>query len=220
MITLWGRRNSMNVQKVVWALEELGLAYERHNAAGSYGGTNTASFKTMNPMGLVPVLRDGDISMFESNAIVRYLAARYGEGNLRPREPGALARAEQWMDWAQLNVGPPMGALFFQSVRTAPESRNKEVSQQATEQLHKLLPIADAALAGSPFLAGERLSFGDVPLGVIVWRLSCFEWQRPALPHIERWHAALKARPAYQKGVMIPTGATPEEWLAIEKEHA
>jgi glutathione S-transferase len=133
MITLWGRRNSMNVQKVVWALEELGLAYERHNAAGSYGGTNTASFKAMNPMGLVPVLRDGDISMFESNAIVRYLAARYGEGNFRPREPGALARAEQWMDWAQLNVGPPTVALFFQSVRTAPESRNKEVSQQATQ---------------------------------------------------------------------------------------
>jgi glutathione S-transferase len=219
MITLWGRRNSMNVQKVVWALEELDLAYERHNAAGSYGGTDTASFKAMNPMGLVPVLRDGDISMFESNAIVRYLAARYGEGSLRPREPGALAKAEQWMDWAQLNIGPPMVALFFQSVRTAPESRNKLVSQQATEQLHKLLPIADAALASSPFLAGERLSFGDVPLGVMVWRLSCFEWQRPALPHIERWHAALKSRSPYRKGVMIPTGATPEEWLAIEKQN-
>jgi glutathione S-transferase len=220
MITLWGRRNSMNVQKVVWALEELGLAYERHNAAGSYGGTSTASFKGMNPMGLVPVLRDGDISMFESNAIVRYLAARYGEGSLRPREPAALARAEQWMDWAQLNIGPPMTALFFQSVRTAPASRNKEVSLQATEQLHKLLPIADGALKGSPFLAGERPSFGDIPLGVMIWRLSCFEWQRPALSNIERWHAALKARPAFQKGVMIPTGTTPEEWLAIEKKYA
>jgi glutathione S-transferase len=220
MITLWGRRNSMNVQKVVWALEELGVAYERHNAAGSYGGTNTPGFKTMNPMGLVPVLRDGDTTMFESNAIVRYLAARFGDGNLRPREPAALARAEQWMDWAQLNIGPPMTALFFQSVRIAPASRNKEVSLQATEQLHKLLPVADAALANSRFLAGDGLSFGDIPLGVMIWRLNCFDWQRPALAHIERWHEALKARPAYQKGVMIPTGKTPEEWLAIEKQYA
>ncbi|MGH6874459.1 MAG: glutathione S-transferase family protein [Aestuariivirgaceae bacterium] len=220
MITLWGRRNSMNVQKVVWTLEELGVAYERHNAAGSYGGTNTPGFKTMNPMGLVPVLRDGDTTMFESNAIVRYLAARYGEGNLRPREPGALAKAEQWMDWAQINIGPPMMALFFQSVRTAPDNRNKEVSLQVTEQLRKLLPVADAALAGSPFLAGEKLSFGDVPLGAMIWRLSCFDWQWPALPNIGRWHEALKARPAYQKGVMIPTGKTPEDWLAIEKQYA
>lgn len=220
MITLWGRRNSMNVQKVVWALEELGVAYERHNAAGSYGGTNTADFKTMNPMGLVPVLRDGDTTMFESNAIVRYLAARYGEGNLRPHGFGALARAEQWMDWAQLNIGPPMTALFFQSVRTAPGSRNKEVSVQATEQLHKLLPVADAALASSRFLAGDAVSFGDIPLGVMIWRLNCFDWQWPVLPHLERWHEALKTRPAYLKGVMIPTGKTPEEWLAIEKQYA
>jgi glutathione S-transferase len=220
MITLWGRRNSMNVQKVVWALDELGLSYERHNVAGSFGGTDTPEFKTMNPMGLVPVLRDGDVTMFESNAIVRYLAARYGEGGLHPSAPRALAAAEQWMDWAQLNLGPPATLLFLQFVRTEAASRNRQAMDQAAAQLHKLLPVADAALARSRFLAGDALSFGDIPLGVFIWRLNCFDWQRPALANIERWRDELGQRPAYRKAVMLPTGKSPDEWLALEKQFA
>jgi glutathione S-transferase len=220
MITLWGRRNSMNVQKVIWALEELGLAYERHNVAGSYGGTDTAEFKAMNPMGLVPVIRDGDVTMFESNAIVRYLAARHGEGSLRPRVPKQLAAAEQWMDWAQLNLGPSAITLFLQSVRTSRDKQNRAVMEKSAAQLHKLLPIADRALSNSTYLAGDRLSFGDIPLGVMIWRLGCFDWQRPSLSHLDRWHKQLQTREPYQKTVMLPTGKTPEEWLAYEKQFA
>jgi glutathione S-transferase len=220
MITLWGRRNSMNVQKVIWTLEELGLSYERHNVAGSYGGTDTAEYKAMSPMGLVPVIRDGDVTMFESNAIVRYLAAAHGEGKLRPRAAKQLAAAEQWMDWTQLNIGPPVMTLFLQSVRTPRDKQNRNAMENAIAQLHKLLPIADAAMSNSAFLAGGQLTFGDIPLGVMVWRLSCFDWPRMSLANLDRWYEQLKMRPAYRKGVMIPTGKTPEEWLANEKQFA
>jgi glutathione S-transferase len=220
MITLWGRRNSMNVQKVVWALEELGIGYERHNAAGSFGGTNTAEFRAMNPMGFVPVIRDGEVTMFESNAIVRYLAARYGEGALRPRGAKELALVEQWMEWSQLNLGPPATTLFLQSVRTPANQRNREAMAKAVSDLHRLLPIADRAVANSRFVAGNELTFGDIPLGVFIWRLSCFDWNRPSFANLERWHRELQERPAYRKGVMIPTGKSPEEWLALEKQFA
>ncbi|HYM99543.1 MAG TPA: glutathione S-transferase family protein [Aestuariivirgaceae bacterium] len=220
MITLWGRRNSMNVQKVIWALEELGLAYERRNVAGSYGGTDTPEFKAMNPMGLVPVIQDGDVTMFESNAIVRYLAARHGEGGLRPPVPKELAAAEQWMDWSQLNPGPQVMTLFLQSVRTPLEKQNRDAMENSVAQLHKLLPVADRALSNSAYLAGDHPTFGDIPLGVMIWRLSCFDWQRPALSHLDRWHEQLQTRSAYRKAVMLPTGKTPEEWLAYEKQFA
>jgi glutathione S-transferase len=220
MITLWGRRNSMNVQKVVWALEELGIGYERHNAAGSFGGTDTAEFRAMNPMGFVPVIRDGDVTMFESNAIVRYLAARYGEGALRPRGTKELALAEQWMDWSQLNLGPPATTLFLQSVRTPASQRNREAMAKAVSDLHRLLPIADKAMVSSRFVAGNELTFGDIPLGVFVWRLSCFDWERPTFSNLDRWYQQLQERPAYRKGVMMPTGKSPEEWLALEKQFA
>jgi glutathione S-transferase len=220
MIILWGRRNSMNVQKVVWALEELELPYERHNVGGSFGGTDTPAYRSMNPMGLVPVMREGEVTIFESNAIVRYLAATHGQGRMRPVLPMQLAGAEQWMDWAQLNVGPPMSTLFLQTVRTPRDRQNRAAMENATAQLHKLLPVADAALANSDFLAGPGFSFGDVPLGVMAWRMSCFDWQRPRLANFDRWHKRLQERAAYKKAVMIPTGRSPEEWLAYEKQFA
>lgn len=220
MITLWGRRNSMNVQKVIWALEELGLKYDRHNVAGSYGGTDTPEFKAMNPMGLVPVINDGDVTMFESNAIVRYLAARYGEGSLRPKAPKPLGLAEQWMDWTQINLGPHAMTLFIQSVRTPKEKQNHAGMEKAAAQLHKLLPIVDRALAETAYVAGGDLSFGDIPLGVFIWRLSCFDWRRPTLGNLERWHERLKTRAAYRKAVMLPTGTTPEEWHVYERQFA
>src|SRR5262249_2214398 len=103
---VYGRRSSINVQKVLWALGELGIAFERESIGGSFGGNDTPAYRAMNPNGLVPVLRDGDVVMFESNAIVRYLATRYGTGTLLPTEPRALAAAEQWMEWTATTLAP------------------------------------------------------------------------------------------------------------------
>lgn len=217
MIEVWGRRSSSNVQKVIWALDELGLEFERHTVGGGFGGTREPSYLAMNPNALVPVLRDGDITMFESNAIVRYLAARYGEGGLRPNTPKALAAAEQWMDWQQLNAVPPISAIFWNLVRVPADQRNDKAIAQASARLKEVLAIADAALSSSQWFAGDQFTFGDIPLGVLYWRYSRLTCERPDTPNIRRWFEALQQRPAYRKWVMVEAGNNIAEWNAHEK---
>lgn len=217
MIEVWGRRSSSNVQKVVWALDELGLEFKRHTVGGSFGGTREPAYLEMNPNALVPVLRDGDITMFESNAIVRYLAARYGEGRLRPQAPQALAAAEQWMEWQQLNVVPHISAIFWNLVRVKPEDRNDKAVADAGAKLANILAIADERLAASPWFAGDEFSYGDIVLGVLYWRYSQLDCSRPDTPNIKRWFEALQQRPAYRKWVMVAVGNSIEEWNANEK---
>ncbi|WP_162918869.1 glutathione S-transferase family protein [Taklimakanibacter deserti] len=217
MIEVWGRRSSSNVQKVVWALDELGLPFDRQVVGGGFGGNREPGFLEMNPNGLVPVLKDGDITMFESNAIVRYLAARYGEGTLRPKDAKALAMAEQWMEWQQLNAVPPISAMFWHQVRLPRAQRNDKVIADSEANLAKMLPIADKALSSSPWFAGDSFSFGDIVLGVLYWRYFNLAEKRLDTPHIQRWFEALQQRPAYRKWVMVEFGRSPEEWTAHEK---
>jgi len=217
MIEVWGRRSSSNVQKVIWALDELGLEFKRHTVGGGFGGTHDPSYLKMNPNALVPVLRDGDITMFESNAIVRYLAARYGEGGLRPTAPRALAAAEQWMDWQQLNVVPHISAIFWNLVRVPADQRNDKAIAQANAKLKEVLAIADATLGSSAWFAGDQFSFGDIVLGVLYWRYSRMDCERPDTPNIRRWFEALQQRPAYRKWVMVEVGNNIAEWNANEK---
>lgn len=217
MIDVWGRRSSSNVQKVIWALGELGLDFKRHTVGGSFGGVREAAYLKMNPNALVPVLQDGDITMFESNAIVRYLGARYGEGTLRPKEPKALALAEQWMEWQQLNVVPHISVIFWNLVRSPVEQRNDKAVADANSKLADVLPIADRALATAPWFAGDRFSFGDIVLGVLYWRYSCLDCTKPDTPNIKRWLEALKQREPYQKWVMVQAGRNIAEWNAHEK---
>ena len=217
MIEVWGRRSSSNVQKVVWALDELGLDFKRHTVGGGFGGVNEPSYLKMNPNGLVPAVQDGDITMFESNAIVRYLAARYGEGTLRPKPAKALAAAEQWMEWQQLNVVPHISLIFWNQVRVSAAQRNEKAITDAAGKLFEVLPIADAVLKSSPWFAGDSFSFGDIVLGVLFWRYSGLDCAKPDTPNIKRWFEALKERPAYQKWIMIQAGSNIEEWNANEK---
>jgi glutathione S-transferase len=217
MIEIWGRRSSSNVQKVIWALDELGLDFKRHTVGGGFGGTRDPAYLEMNPNALVPVMRDGDITMFESNAIVRYLAARYGEGSLRPKAPKARAAAEQWMEWQQLNVVPHISAIFWNLVRVRPEDCNDKAVADANARLTNVLAIADKRLAVSAWFAGETFSCGDIVLGVLYWRYSQLNCRRPDTPNIKRWFEALQQRPAYRKWVMVAVGNSIEEWNANEK---
>ncbi len=216
MLTIWGRRNSTNVQKVMWTVGELGLDHEHRNVGGSFGGTDTAEYRAMNPMGLVPTVRDGDIAIFESNAIVRYLAARYGVGTLWPEDPAERARADQWMEWAQTVIGPPITAVFWGIARTPEAKQDMEALKPAIDKLGRLLAIADERLGEAAFLGGERLTFGDVPLGTTAYRYFTLPIERPSLPNLERWYEALTGREAYRTHVMIPFGASLEEWQALE----
>jgi glutathione S-transferase len=217
MIEVWGRRSSSNVQKVVWALDELGLPFRRHTVGGGFGGTHDEAYLRMNPNALVPVLQDGDITMFESNAIVRYLAARYGEGTLRPKDPKAFAAAEQWMEWQQLNIVPSISTIFWNEVRQPKAHRNDKAVADAEATLTKMLPIADNNLAASRWFAGDSFSFADIVLGVLYWRYFKLDGKTLGLPHIKRWFEALQQRAPYRKWVMVEIGRSPEEWAGHEK---
>jgi glutathione S-transferase len=219
MITLWGRRNSANVQKVMWTLDELGVRYVREAVGGSFGGNRDADFLAMNPMGLVPVIRDGDVTMFESNAIVRYLSARFGEGVMRPGDHHGLAMAEQWMDWQQNVFAPPVSVIFMNTIRVPPEKRNDAAIAAAEAQAIEAVKIADAHLARHDWFAGSQFSFGDVVMGCFVWRYMGLDCTRPEMPHVREWLDALEERDAFRSAVMaVPRARDLADWNRIEKE--
>jgi glutathione S-transferase len=221
MIQVWGRRNSANVQKVLWALEELELPFRRENVGGSFGGNRDADYLAMNPMGLVPVIRDGDVTMFESNAIVRYLSARYRAGVLRPADHRHLAMAEQWMEWQQVNFAPLVSAIFMNTVRTTPEKSNAAAVANAAKQAAAVLPIADRHLSRNEWFAGPDFSFGDVVMGVFYWRFLGLNVSRPATPNLDAWMDTVAKREAFKRGVAdVPRARNLEEWSRIERDTA
>jgi glutathione S-transferase len=204
MLRIWGRNNSINVQKVMWAVAELGLEHERSDAGGEFGGLDTAEYGAMNPNRLVPVLKDGDTAVWESNAVVRYLAARYGAGNLWPEDPARRSEADRWMDWQLTTLQPAIGPVFMGLVRTPPERRDMASIQANAERLGQAMRVLDGHMAGRPYVAGDRLTMGDVPVGCVYWRYVNLDIARPDLPNLEPWFQSLKARDAYRRNVMIP----------------
>ncbi|MDK9694839.1 MAG: glutathione S-transferase [Siculibacillus sp.] len=203
MLTIWGRANSANVKKVLWIAEELGLPYERIDAGGPFGGLDTSEYRAMNPMGLVPVLQDGDLTLFESNVIVRYLAARYGVGSLWIDDPAARATAEIWMDW-QHSFATPFRDVVFGILRTPPEKRDHAAIERGIAECARLWGIADAALAKTPWFSGARFGIGDVPAGCYAHTWLQLPIDRPDHPHLADWYARLRLRPAYAKVVATP----------------
>ncbi|MCP1336561.1 glutathione S-transferase family protein [Futiania mangrovi] len=204
MITLWGRANSINVQKVLWTCEELGLEIVRHDVGGPYGGTDTPEYRAMNPNGLVPTLQDGDVTVWESNAVVRYLAARYGAGSLWPEDPGVRAAADKWMDWQLSTVQPHQRTLILQVVRTPPEKRDKAAVAAAMSGAAQALELLEGAFGDGPFVAGTGLTIADIALGPVMHRFVALDVPRPRLPKLEAWYARLTDRPGFARHVMPP----------------
>jgi len=203
MLKIWGRTNSVNVKKVLWALEELGVQYERIDAGMQYGVVNTPEYKKMNPMSLVPTIDDDGFVLWESHAIVRYLAAKHGAGTLWPADLKQRADSDRWMDWAytfQASFRP----VFWGLVRTPPEKRDMKAIEEACKKCAELLAVPDQALAKKPFFAGADLTIGDIPLGCHVHLWMRLPIERPAHPHLQRWFDRLCARAAYRKIVDIP----------------
>ena len=203
MPTIWGRANSANVKKVLWIAEELGLPYERIDAGGAFGGLDTPAYRAMNPMGLVPVLQDGDLTLFESNVIVRYLAATYGDGALWPADPAARATAEIWMDWNH-TVGFTMRDAIFGLLRTPPEKRDPAAIERSVTETARLVAMADAALTKTPWLSGAAFGLGDIPFGAYVHTWLALPIAHADHPALSDWYARLRRRPAYAKVVAIP----------------
>ena len=204
MLKLWGRINSTNVKKALWCLEELEAPYTRIDAGGVFGIVEEPEFIAKNPNKLVPCLEDGEFVLWESNAIVRYLAARYGQGSLWNDDPAQRAQADKWMDWTTSTLAGPFRPLFWNIVRTAPEQRDMAAVEAALEACGKLLAIADQALARQPYLSGPAIGMGDIPLGCFAYAWFEMPIERPDLPHLRDWYDQLRQRPAYQVAVITP----------------
>jgi len=196
MLKIWGRLSSVNVQKVVWCADELGLAYERIDAGGKFGVNDTPAFLAMNPNGLVPVIEDDGFVLYESNAIVRYLCAKTGTGTLWPGELRARADVDRWMEWQSTAYTPAMGPAFMQLVRTPAERRSAETIEASRQKSDKLSGILDAHLAGRRYLTGDAFTAADIVVGCAVHRWLKLPLERTPRPHLERWYADLKSRPA------------------------
>lgn len=204
MLKIWGRHNSSNVRKVLWCAEEAGVPYASIQVGGAFGGTDDPHYRAMNPNGLVPAIEDDGLALWESNAIVRYLAARYASGTLYSGNPAARALGDRWMDWTTSTFAGPFRDLFWGTLRTAPEARDEARIAAALARSGELLALADAALAQQPWLSGAQFAMGDIPLGSFVYAWFEMPIERPALPHLQDWYSRLQQRPAYRKGVMTP----------------
>ena len=204
MIKIWGRTDSSNVQKVLWCGGELGIEFERQDWGGKFGGNKDPDYLAMNPNGLVPTMKDGDFILWESNSIMRYLNAKYGNGKLLPSAPEGMAAANRWMDWQLSAFNPIIVPLFFATIRTPPEKRDPQAVQSATEKTAKAWQMVEEQLSKSRFLGGEEFSLGDIPLGVWAYRWFNLPIDRPKQPHIENWYAGLTQRKPYQAHIMIP----------------
>ena len=202
MLKVWGRKNSANVQKAMWAIGELELAHERIDIAGAFGRNREAPYLSLNPNGLVPTLEDGELVLWESNTIVRYLASLHGKGTLEPADPKARARAGQWMDWQLSVLGPAIHETFWGLVRTPPESRDLAAIAASKTKTTAAIAILDAQLAKTAYVAGDAFSMGDIPVGVFGYRFHALVPERPPLPHFERWFAAISARPAFRDHIL------------------
>ncbi len=204
MLKVWGRNNSINVQKVMWTVAELGLEHRRIDAGGQFGGLDTPEYGTLNPNRLVPVIEDDGVVVWESNTIVRYLAARYGSGGLWPVDPAPRAEADRWMDWKITSLQPDMTVVFWGLVRTPPEQRDTARIESAAERLGQTFAVLDAHLAGRRFVAGDELTMGDIPVGAACYRYHALPIRRPPLPDLESWYGRLRERTAFRSHVMIP----------------
>ena len=203
MLKILGRNNSSNVQKVLWALGELGLEYTRDDIGGPFGGNRETNYLIMNPNGLVPTLIDGDTVLWESNVIVRYLARKYAPNSLLPDSLTDLAQAEQWMDWQQTVVAPAHFPVFWGLIRTAPEDRDLDAINNGRDRFEQVMTILDHHLSDSAFVGGESLSMADIPVGIMVYRWFTLDIERMELPSLHRWYQRLADRPAYKDNVMI-----------------
>ena len=204
MLKIWGRANSINVQKVLWCCGELGLRYERIDAGNQFGLTKTPEYRALNPNALVPTIEDGDFQLWESNVIVRYLAQKSPSGQLCPADTRMRFDAERWMDWQATMFWPALRPLFIELIRTPPANRDATVISRAETLSLAAAQMLDARLSDRTFLAGESFSFGDIPAATTVHRWYALDIHHPELPNLQRWYDLVKQRRPFQEVVMTP----------------
>ena len=203
---VWGRPTSSNVMKVLWLLGELDLPFERIDVGGSFGKTDTAEYRGMNPTGLVPTLQEDDFTLWESNAILRYLAQAHPSAiKLWPTDLHARANIDRWMDAQQTVFNRPMSQVFWGLVRTPADKRDLTTVAAAIEETARAWRMIEAKLAHQSYIAGADFTLCDIPWGVHAHRWFNMDYlglTRPEMPALRAWYDRLCERPAYRTAVM------------------
>ena len=201
MLTIWGRINSHNVKKVVWLAEEMGLTYDRRDVGGPFGMDE--AYRALNPNALIPTIEDDGFVLWESNAILRYLAANHGGEDVYPVDPQVRASAERWMDWG-FTWADAIRPIFFQMVRTEAAKRDTALIERSVARAAGLSAILDDVLGRQEWLSGNAFGIGDIPVAAYANSWFQLPVERPSRPNLERWYAALQARAPFRDVVMIP----------------
>ena len=204
MLKVHGRTTSSNVQAVMWAISEIGVDHVRLDVGGAFGGNRTAEFLAKNPMGRVPVIEDNGLTLFESQAILRYLGARDEARWLWPDDPAKRAVADQWMEWSKVNVAPVViYKVFWQMVRTSAADRDHARIAEGEAELKELMGIAEAQIARHGWIAGPEMTLADISFGTLLYRYFTVPFERADLPAVAEYYARLTTRPAYAEHVMV-----------------
>lgn len=205
MLTVWGRKNSSNVKKVLWCLEELNVAYEQKNVGGPFGGLDTPEYKKMNPNSTIPTLQDDQFTLWESNTILRYLTEKFDHSHLLlSLDVQERASADKWMDWGGSNLFDNIKQMMNKIVRVPVNERDPEVANSIYQNIEKLLKIADDLLAEQAYFSGQKFGIADIAIAPLFYPWREIVTERPEFHNLERWYEQLKTRPAFQKIVMTP----------------
>jgi len=203
MIELWGRQTSINVQKVMWVLAELKLSYNRIDAGGSFGGLDHPAYIALNPHQKIPTLVDGTAVLWESNAVLRYLADAYGQEIIIGSTPAERAASDMWMEWYQNSVYANFQTIFHHTVKLPHAARDAQILERAQSSVYKQFSLFNSKLESSAFINGDQLSLGDIPMAACLYRYFTMDIERPDYPQIKRYYNDLTQRNAYSENVMI-----------------
>ena len=205
MLTVWGRRDSFNLQKVMWLVDELDLPHEHILAGGRYGMLDDPEYLQMNPHGRVPVIKDGDVVVWESQTILRYIAARHGDGVFWSADPAEQSLSERWMDWSQSTLQPDfLLGVFWGFYRTPEAQRDMTAVERKVDCCGAHFRLLDQWLSDRDFMLGRHFTLADIPIGTHLYRYFNLEIERPDMPNVDAWFDRLQQRPAYRKNVMLP----------------
>ncbi|WP_404481617.1 glutathione S-transferase family protein [Novosphingobium sp. BL-52-GroH] len=199
--TIWGRLNSHNVKKVAWFAEELGLAYVRHDVGRQFGFSE--DYLAKNPNRLIPTIEDGKVVLWESNAILRYMAAEYGGERWFARDPIDRALADRWMDW-QFTYAAAQGVPFLSHARIPRQDWDHDAIARGIDECARHLAVMDKYLGEKPWLSGGQFGIGDIPMGVYAYTWFSLAFEKPEFPAVADWYARIRQRPGFASQVMIP----------------
>lgn len=200
LLRIHGYAASINVRKVLWACEEIGIPFEREDWAGGFRSTSDPAFLALNPVGLVPVIEDAGAVIWESNTIIRYLATSRNRLDLYPEDPVRRARIEMWMDWQASDFNNSWRYAFLGLVRQNPEYQDPGAIEKSSQLFSRLVQVIDAQLERTGgYIAGEAFTLADIPIGLSIHRWRSTPMSRPSLIHVGRYYAGLCERPGFQK---------------------